>query len=57
MLCPMLCPNWGLQVLGADVLFSWCPKGFPNLIDDEPVDVPALIENNANVAAVVERCV
>ena len=53
----MLCPNWGLQVLGADVLFTWCPKGFPNLIDDEPVDVPALIENNANVAAVVERCV
>lgn len=42
-------------VLGADVLFSWCPKGFPNLIDDDPVDVPALIENNANVAAVIER--
>ena len=44
-------------VLGADVLFSWCPDGFPDLLNDEPSLTPALIENNANVAALVARSV
>lgn len=44
-------------VLAADVLYSWCPAGVPDLLldDAEPLGGALLVENNANVASAVGR--